>query len=164
MRIDRDLAARTLVSGAAAGIATTVTALVAGKREAGSYAAALNATSHAAWGEVAERKDKASLKFTGVGLLFNSAAAMFWAGLYEQWFGPRIGQSFQQSALRPLVGAVAVTAGAYITDYYLVPKRLTPGFEKRVSGKALATIYGALAVGFVAGRVINERRQVRRFA
>jgi hypothetical protein len=158
------LAGRTLVSGAAAGIATTVTALVAGKREAGSYAAPLYTTSHAAWGEVAARKDKASLKFTGVGLLFNSAAAMFWAGLYEKWFAPRIGKRSHQSALRPLVGAAVVTAGAYITDYYLVPKRLTPGFEKRVSGKAPTTIYGALAVGFVAGRVINERRQIRRFA
>lgn len=164
MRIDRDLVARTLVSGAAAGIATTVTALVAGKREAGSYAAPLNATSHAAWGEVAARQDKASLKFTGMGLLFNGAAAMFWAGLYEKWFAPRIGKSLQRSSLRPLVGAAAVTAGAYITDYYLVPKRLTPGFEKRVSGKALATIYGALALGFLAGRMINERHQRQGFA
>ena len=138
MRIDGDLVGPTLVSGAAAGIATTVTALMAGKREAGSYA---------------------SLKFTGMGLLFKSAAAMFWAGLYEKWFAPRIGKSLQRSALRPLVGAAAVTAGAYITDYYLVPKRLTPGFEKRVSGKALATIYGALALGFLVGRAINERRQ-----
>lgn len=108
MRIDGDLVGRTLVSGAAAGIATTVTALMAGKREAGSYAAPLNATSHPAWGEAAARQDKASLKFTGMGLLFNSAAAMFWAGLYEKWFAPHIGKSLQRSALRPLVGAAAV--------------------------------------------------------
>jgi hypothetical protein len=158
MRIDRGFAERMLVSGAAAGIATTLTALLAGKREAGSYAAPLNATSHAAWGEAAARQDKPSLKFTGVGLLFNSAASIFWASLYEKWFAPRIGRNLQRSPLRPLVGAAAVTAGAYITDYYLVPKRLTPGFEKRVSGKALATIYGALALGFLAGRMINDRR------
>jgi hypothetical protein len=154
----QNLLSRTLVSGAAAGLATTLAAALAGKREAGSYAAPLNATSHVVWGNVAARQDVPSLKFTGMGLLFNSAAAMFWAGLYEKWFAARLGPRFQRSALRPLMGAAAVTTGAYVTDYYLVPKRLTPGFEKRVSGRSLGMIYGALALGFLAGRLINERR------
>lgn len=159
MRINQHFTKRVLVSGAAAGVATTVTALLAGRREAGSYAAPLNATSHAVWGEAAARQDDVSLKYTGVGLLFNCAASLFWAGFYEKWFASGAGRRQRRAMFRPLMGAAAVTAGAYVTDYYLVPKRLTPGFEKRVSGKSLATIYGALALGFLVGSAINERRQ-----
>jgi hypothetical protein len=159
MQISRELLHRTLVSGAAAGVATTITALLAGKREAGSYGAPLNATSHAVWGDVAAQQDDISLKFTGIGLLFHGGAAMFWAGLYEKWLAPRIAARFRHSSLGPMASAAAVTAAAYVTDYYLVPKRLTPGFEKRVSGRSLAMIYGALALGFFAGSMINERRE-----
>jgi hypothetical protein len=41
-----------------------------------------------------------------------------------------------------------------VTDYYLVPKRLTPGFEKRLSGKSLATVYALLAIGLAASELI----------
>jgi hypothetical protein len=33
----------------------------------------------------------------------------------------------------------------------LVPERLTPGFEKRLSNKSLLAIYGTLAVGLGLG-------------
>ena len=36
---------------------------------------------------------------------------------------------------------------AYVVDYHVVPRRLTPGFELRVPRRALAAVYGALAVG-----------------
>jgi hypothetical protein len=63
--------------------------------------------------------------------------------------------------LQPILDAAAVTAGAYITDYYLVPKRFTPGFEKRVSGKSLFAIYVALAVGLAARDVIKAGKPRR---
>jgi hypothetical protein len=40
-----------------------------------------------------------------------------------------------------------VSAAAYVTDYHVVPKRLTPGFELRVPRLALAGVYAALALG-----------------
>jgi hypothetical protein len=40
---------------------------------------------------------------------------------------------------------------------YLVPKRFTPGFEKRLSGPSLTLIYGALALGLAAGVLLRER-------
>jgi hypothetical protein len=55
-----------------------------------------------------------------------------------------------------------VTAGAYLTDYYLVPKRFTPGFEKRLSGKSLAAIFVALAAGLAARDVIGAGKAARR--
>ena len=52
--------------------------------------------------------------------------------------------------LKPILDAAAVTAGAYLIDYYLIPKRFTPGFEKRLSGKSLAAVFVALAMGLAA--------------
>jgi hypothetical protein len=50
-----------------------------------------------------------------------------------------------------LVEGTVVSGLAYVTDYYVVPDRLTPGFEKRLSNKSLTAIYCALAVGLAAG-------------
>lgn len=149
-----------LVSGTAAGLATALTASLAGKREAGSYAAPLNATSHIVWGDGAAQRQQPSIKYTLTGFLLNHASAIFWASFYERWFGRSSGASSGRmgSLARPIVGAAVVTAGAYVTDYYLVPKRFTPGFEKRLSGKSLLAIYGALAIGMVA-RDLSARRR-----
>ena len=51
-----------------------------------------------------------------------------------------------------------VSALAYVTDYYVVPKRLTPGFEKRLSGSALAVIYASLAGSVAAGDWLTRPR------
>lgn len=157
MNTANGLVGNALVSGTVAGITTALAASLAGKRETGSYAAPLNATSHVVWGNSeASAQDAASAKFTLTGFLINHASAIFWAGIYEQLFGRK--QGVQSSSLKPVVGAALVTAGAYVTDYYLVPKRLTPGYELRLSNRSLATIYGALAVGLIAGYLLNEKR------
>lgn len=151
---------RALLTGTIAGLGVAAAASIAGKRESGSYAAPLNATSHILWGDEAGHEDEASLKYTVTGFLLNHASAIFWAAFYEKWFGGRSADSNDPpSLLKPALGAAAVTAGAYITDYYLVPKRLTPGFEKRVSGKSMAMIYAALGAGFVAGDLLRTRLQ-----
>ncbi|NEX61239.1 hypothetical protein [Noviherbaspirillum galbum] len=155
MNIANGLLGKSLVSGTVAGIATALAASLAGKRETDSYAAPLNATSHIVWGnENAGRQDRASAKFTLTGFLLNHASSIFWAAIYERLFGGKR----NTSSVTPVVGAALVTAGAYVTDYYLVPKRLTPGYELRLSGRSLAVIYGALAVGLVAGHLLSDER------
>lgn len=152
---------RALTSGTLAGLAIAATTALAGKRETGSYAAPLNATSHIFWGDKAARQNGASLKYTLTGFVLNHASAIFWAAIYEKFFGAPSAQTGRRdSLLRPLVGGAIVTAGAYLTDYYLVPERLTPGFEKRLSGKSLATVYGVLALGLAARDLMtrNTRR------
>jgi hypothetical protein len=47
--------------------------------------------------------------------------------------------------------AIALTIIAFITDFHIVPKRFTPGFEKVVSRYALYTVYLCLAIGFIFG-------------
>jgi hypothetical protein len=151
------LLGKSLISGTVAGVTTALAATLAGKRETASYAAPLNATSHIVWGEKAAWQDKPSIKYTVMGFLLNHAATVFWASIYEKWFGPRA-EDPHSSPLRPLIGAAVVTAGAYVTDYYLVPKRFTPGYEKRLSNTSLTGIYAMLALGLVARTLIERRR------
>ncbi|MDQ3186132.1 MAG: hypothetical protein M3Q16_06680 [Pseudomonadota bacterium] len=158
---------RALTSGTVAGITTAIAASLAGKHEDGSYAAPLNAVSHILWGDKAARKDNASLKYTVTGILLNHASAIFWALFYEKWFGQRGANCGTRapeprSLVKPILGAAAVTAGSYIIDYYLIPKRFTPGFEKRLSGKSLATVFGILAAGLVACDLIDAAKSRRR--
>jgi hypothetical protein len=44
-----------------------------------------------------------------------------------------------------------------VTDYYVVPKRVTRGFEKRLSDPALFGVYAALALSLAAGSLLNGR-------
>lgn len=148
---------RALTSGTIAGLATAAATALAGKRDIGSYAAPLNATSHVVWGESAALQNKPSLKYTLTGFMLNHASAIFWAAIYEKFFGARSARSAARSLpLRPLLGATVVTAGAYAFDYYLIPQRLTPGFEKRLSGRSLLAVFGVLALGLAARDLIGR--------
>ncbi|HVL76748.1 MAG TPA: hypothetical protein VM406_12095 [Noviherbaspirillum sp.] len=140
---------RALVTGSVAAAITAAAAAVAGRRQTGSYAAPLNATSHILWGEDATWRNRATLKYTGTGLLLTHAAGVFWASVYEKLFG-RADDTSPPSPLLALAGAAAVSAGAWLTDYHLVPRRFTPGYERRVSDRALAGIFTALAIGLAA--------------
>jgi hypothetical protein len=149
---------RALVSGSAAGLATTAAVAAAGKREAGSALAPVNATSHIFWGDKAGRQDGASLKYTVPGFLLNHLSAIFWASFYEAWFSRRGTPGAAKTVMKPVLGAMVVSAGAYLTDYHLVPKRFTPGWEKRLSCKSLAAVYGMLALGLVATDLLEAAR------
>jgi hypothetical protein len=129
---------RVLVAGTLAGTAAAIAVSIAGRRQAGTYAAPLNATSHIVWGEAAARRNLPSVKYTAVGTLLHYGAAMLWAGVYEALPG------------RAPLRAAATAASAYVVDYHVVPRRLTPGFEMRVSPGALTLVYGALALGLWA--------------
>jgi hypothetical protein len=137
-----------------AGIATAATTAVVaflGKRETGSAAAPLNATSHIAWGEEAATHDEVDAKHTGTGVVLNASAMLAWAAVQDLVLGSWVRRG---SRGRALVAGAATAAAAYVTDYFLVPKRFTPGFEKRLSKPALGVIYTALAASLAAGAAI----------
>lgn len=136
-----------------AGIATAVTtgaALIVAKQQTGAAAAGLNATSHIAWGDEAFTRDEADLKHTLVGGLINAGAMVAWSALHELLPRPR-------SVLGALGKGAAVSAAAFVTDYYVVPERLTPGFEQRFSARALALTYGLLAGALALGSLVSRR-------
>ncbi len=131
---------------AAAG--TTAVAALAGEAENHAPLGPINAISHILFGDEAATHNEFSAKHTLSGVLLNTAAIGSWAVVGELLFGGKHRPTTIPSAL---AAGAAVSAIAYVTDYHLVPDRLTPGFEKRLSNKSLLAIYGTLAVGLGMG-------------
>jgi hypothetical protein len=123
--------------------ATTVTISILSKLQTRHAAAGPNATSHIVWGKPAFRVDEPDLRHTLVGVLLNFGAMLSWSTVYELLPEPR-------SMSGNLFKASGVTVLSYLTDYSLVPERVTPGFEQRLSPVALALVYLALGAGFLA--------------
>lgn len=142
-------------SGAIA--AGTVSAAVAwaGARDSGSAVAPVNATSHIVWGESAGAVESVDAKHTLLGMALNAGACVFWATFYEKWFGRAAERGDVGTAM--LGGAVVATA-AYVTDYHVVPKRLTPGWEARISPRSLAAAYVVLALSLPLRGLLRSRR------
>lgn len=146
-----------LVSGAVASIASTIALSILGKTELGKSAAPVNGPSQWIWGRHAPYQDRFSLRYTIVGYAVHHAASVFWAIWYEklrQRFAPA------KSTAAVLAPAVATTAAAYAVDFHFTPKRLTPGFEHRLSQPSLLIAYGTFALGLAAMALI-ERNQPR---
>jgi hypothetical protein len=142
-----------LWTGAVATVATTAAAAACGAIENHHVAAPINAVSHIAWGDRAARHSTPSLKYTVPGLILNSAAVTSWAILQEVLFRRR---QKQKDVAEALAEGAIVSGLAYVTDYYVVPARLTPGFEKRLSNRSLASIYGVLALSLGLGTLLRK--------
>lgn len=142
----------TLATGAVASAATTVAIAGLGQLEDGNAVAPLNAVSHILWGDEAARVEGVDAQHTLTGAALNAVAIAGWAGVHELLM-PREGPRRLDQAL--LAGA-AVSAVAYVTDYHVVPRRLTPGFEKRLSNRALFGVYATLAVSLALGSLCGR--------
>lgn len=149
------LTERTLCTGAAATVATTLAVSICGAIEEGNAVAPINAVSHIAWADKAARQTDVSWQYTAVGLALNAAAVTSWAGVYELCCGRTADRKDLAGAL---LGGALVSAAAYLTDYHVVPSRLTPGFEKRLSNQSLFGVYTALALSLAAGSLLQPGR------
>jgi hypothetical protein len=145
---------RGLVSGTTSSLLSTVALAALGKGEAGSMFAPTNAISHWIWGDKAARRDRPSLRYTLSGYLIHHASATFWAVLFERFMGDKLDRT---SIAQTLQAATAASAVACFTDYQLTPKRLHPGYEKRLSRPSLAVVYGAFGLGLAAGALLCRR-------
>ncbi len=143
-----------LCTGAIATVATTAAVAAAGTVEREGPLGPINAVSHIAWGDEAATHDEASLKYTGAGLALNATAVTGWAAVHELLCGRAVDKGGVTAAL---ISGAAVSAMAYVTDYYIVPSRFTPGFEKRLSNRALFGIYSVLAVSLALGSLCRGR-------
>ena len=143
------------VSGSVASVLSTCVLLAVGNRQAGSTVAPLNAASHWLWGDESLRAQEPSLRHTLTGYLTQHAASVFWATLYAGAYGHRDEAKAWPQAV---AGGIATSAVAYLVDYKVVPKRLTPGYEHRISGPAMLATYAALAAGFALGARALARR------
>jgi len=144
------LLGRALLSGSAASITTTVTLALLARAQGRHPVQPVNSTSHWYLGEAAGRSRALDLPHTLGGYLTHHAASVFWATAFEA-----------VRALRPRrapVGeALAISALAALVDYAVVPKRLTPGWEKVVTPRAIALAYGVMAVSLFACAWLSPR-------
>jgi len=145
---------RGLVSGTASSLLSTVALALMGKAEAGSAYGPTNAISHWIFGDKAARRDDPSLQHTATGYLIHHASATFWSVLFERFCGELMDR---RDTGKTLAAATATSAVACFVDYQLTPRRLHPGYEKRLSRPALAVVYGAFGVGLAAGAMLSRR-------
>jgi hypothetical protein len=141
-------------TGKLVGATTATAAAVCGALENRNVIAPINAISHIVWGDKAVTEDRISPRYTAGGLVLNTLAAMGWALLYEKCFGDAAEEGNVQWSL---LGGALVAATAYVTDYHIVPKRLTPGLEKRLSNRSLLAIYLVLALSLGLGGLRREK-------
>ncbi len=123
------------------------------KADSGSAAAGINAPAHWLHGEESIRREDVSAKHTLVGAAVHTASAMLWAGLYEALQARRE----RRTVAGALVDAAGVAALAAVVDLKLVPERLTPGFQHRMSKESLWMVYGSFALGLALGGL--QRRE-----
>lgn len=144
-----------LVSGSVASVASTISLSILGKMELDKLAAPVNGPSQWFWGRRAPFEDSFSLRHTIVGFGIHHATSIFWAIWYE-----KLRQSLPpaQNAPAVLAPAVATAAAAYFVDFHVVPKRLTPGFENRLSKRSLLVVYGTFALGLASIALLEGNR------
>jgi len=144
-----------LVSGTLAGLFSTAVLLVTGKRETGSALAPVNAESHWLWGDESLREDRPTWRHTATGFATHQLATAFWATLYAAARGKR---QAVKSVPEALLGGLATSAAAAAIDYTLVPRRLSPGFEHRLSRPAMVGVFAAIAGGIALGAWLLRER------
>lgn len=134
---------RILLSGSATSAMTSAALAVLARLQGRSALQPLNSTSHWYFGEAAGRSRKLDIRHTLVGFATHHAASVFWAAIFDavRRAGPR---------RSVMVDAIGVSALAAFVDYAIVPKRLTPGWEKVVSPLAIGVAYGAMAFALAA--------------
>lgn len=150
-------AKRAIKDGALAAMLSGGSLAARGKADTGSALAPINAPAHIVHGDESLQRDEASLRHTLVGAALHTASAMLWAGLYHSLQARRR----QPSVVGAVVDAAAVTAIAAVVDLKLVPERLTPGFQHRLSTRSLWTVYATMALGLAMGG-IRSRHDVHR--
>jgi hypothetical protein len=151
-----EIVRRSAQAAVAPSLLTTAAVALAGRMEDANATAPLNAVAHIPFGDKAFAEDEASLKYTGTGTALNVAAVASWAALYELTFGRAARRG---NTMAGLLGGPAIAALAYVTDYYVVPKRLTPGFEERLSGPSMFGVYAALGATLPLASLLFGKRK-----
>jgi hypothetical protein len=143
-----------ITDGLLAGLLSSVVLLWRGRADAGRAAAPINAISHWFWPRQALRRNDASLKHTGTGAALHYGSSLLWSTVYG-WVRAR---RQRPTPLNAVLDAAAVTAVAAVVDLAVVPERVTPGFEHRLSPASLTLVYASFAAGLALGGWLALRR------
>jgi len=141
---------RAIYSGSVAGIASALAAAAGAARSGRRPYAVMNAVTHCLWPDTAPHEQSLSARYTGLGTGIHLGSAVFWGVLFEALCGRR------PQPGKVVAAAVTTTAVAYVVDYHVVPKRLTPGYEAHLSKEGLALTYVALGAGFALAGLLRS--------
>jgi len=158
MPIDKPWWRGIVVSGSAASVVSALAAYGLSARENRAPFAAINAVSHWLHGPAAYGADGPSLRHTLPGFVIHHASSLLWAALYEVLLRSVVDRKAVEGTDRPAARgrpdaadrwatAAVVTAIGALTDLRLVPPRLSPGFEHRLSKRGVALVYLGFACG-----------------
>jgi hypothetical protein len=143
-----------LWSGTFASLVSTAVLACCGSAERNDAFRPLNGPSQWIWGKQAPYARGFSLRHTVVGFLIHHAMSIFWAVGFEKLRGCAKDRDAGPACMS---AAAATSAAACLVDYRLIPKRLTPGFEKQLTRTSLLATYAAFALA-LAGAVWVKRR------
>jgi hypothetical protein len=138
-------------------LASAASAAIASRLENGHAARPMNAVAHIYDGGAPPAHDGNGKRNTLLGLGIHTAASVWWAAFYELALDA-------QARPKPRRTAAALSAIAYVVDYYVVAKRFRPGFEAYLSPRSMVAVYAALAAGYALGhrRTAIRKRQHQR--
>lgn len=146
-----------IVSGIWAATLSGIVLAACGRCEEGEAAGILSTPSKWVLGDHAAHVPRPGPGQTLVGQLIHTGATVFWAAVFERW---RRAQHAPESLGVVAPAAVVTAAAACFGDYCVVPRRFSPGFERRLSRASLALVYAGIAIGLTSWRV-RARRAAR---
>ncbi|MDK2655660.1 hypothetical protein [Cupriavidus consociatus] len=142
---------RAAISGACASVVSTGMLARGGTVDCGSAFAPVNAVSHWIWGERAMHANRPSVRHTMLGYVIHHAMSVFWAVFYET----AVARHHARGAAGTLaLGGLGVAALACLVDLKCTPRRLTPGFERRLSPRMLTLVYLAFGLALPLGSLL----------
>lgn len=131
-------------SGSIASLASTCVVSVFSRLRVGHAAAGTNAASQWFWYPAARFARTPSWRHTVIGYLIHHASSLLWAAGYEATNPARASPSGRAAR------AAMIASLAYVVDYHVVPRRLSPGFEHKVGRIGMVAVYAAFAAGLWA--------------
>lgn len=143
-----------VIPGVLAGAALSAVLAVRGRAETGSAVAPLNAPTHVLRGDRALDDTRFRPGVTIPGVLINLGAGVFWAAVMEILFGRAVRDRGPEASL---AAGAATSALAWVVDYHVVPHRLSPGFQERVTRESLVAAHGVFALGLGLGSWLMHR-------
>ena len=158
--LSRSILSRALVSAALSSLTTLAVASALSRLSGRSAAEPMNAVGRHMAGRHASRHAGFALQSTLPGVLINLGGCLFWAGLMERWVGEH-----PLAGARDALGRGAIAASlAYLVDYHGIPRRLRPGYERKLSTAQLLLVYSSLAFSlplraWVASEPLRASRQ-----
>jgi hypothetical protein len=133
---------RALVSAALSSLTAVALASALGRLSGRSPAEPMNAVGSHVAGEQADGRTGFSLQSTLPGVLINLGGCLFWSNVVEWWVREQPLAGSRDMLQR---GAIAASL-AYLVDYHGLPRRLRPGYERKLSKPQLLLVYSSLAL------------------